>query len=428
MTKLRNFFQNPFNAAFEGVKEAAKIEAGARTAKQANELFRDKPFAVENKTTYTIAKIIGYVANVVSFATGFFALQNVLGFTVGYVVASLGALLLCGLLEWLKNSTWKTNVKAALKYRKPSVLGGAVLLLLSLFSIAASGYGAYLLPTQISQPTPVPYSKNDSLVIRELETINGQISNLDRMFLETSAKAIPNEKGQISSTIKGMLKSQTAQKDSLSSQKRAITAQIAALTAKQAENEKQALTDHKNGLFNMQISCLVVALLFELIYTLCAVYCFYYLFRVYVDSGEQSSPNDQPNSLYTPTANDQHTPHQHTPTNQKRIGFFNDLTNDQPTEKADKHKLTNPHLTNDQTDLTNGFTTVLKPLLDGQTETENGIKFVWHNKKKYTKADVQNNVWAFRSKVKNYEQTDLTKAAKYKQHLARWETYLISIS
>lgn len=417
MTKLQNFFENPFNKAFNGLKDAANAETNTRTAKAAHEIFRDKPFAVENKATYNISKIIGYVANGISFATGFFALQNVLGFTVGYVVASLGALLLCGLLEWLKNSTWKTNVKAALKYRKPSVLGGAVLLLLSLFSIAASGYGAYILPTEISQPDPVPYSKTDSLVLSELATINTQIANLDKQLLDINAKAVPNEKGQISSTLKKTIQSLTIQKDSLGSQKRNVTAKVNALTANNQQKENNALLEHKNGLFTAQISCLVVAVVFEIIYILCCCYGFYFLFRVYVDSPDPD-PQQTPTNQTNPHPSQPHQP------NTPQIGFKH-YPNDQPT--AYQHT-TNPHLTNDQTDLTNGFTTVLKPLLDGQTETENGIKFVWHNKKKYTKADVQNNVWAFRSKVKNYEQTDLTKAAKYKQHLVRWETYLISIS
>lgn len=414
MPKLQNFFENPFNKAFNGLKDAAKAETNTRTAKAAHEIFRDKPFAVENKATYNISKIIGYVANGISFATGFFALQNVLGFTVGYVVASLGALLLCGLLEWLKNSTWKTNVKAVLKYQEPSVLGGAVLLLLSLFSIAASGYGAYILPAEISQPNPVSYSKTDSLVISELATINGQIANLDKQLLEVNSKAVPNKDGKISSTLKSVIQSLTIQKDSLSSQKRNVTAKVNALTANNQQKENNALLEHKNGLFTAQISCLVVAVVFEIIYILCCCYGFYFLFRVYVDSPDpepQQTPTNQTN-LTNP-----HTqPHQPT---SPQIGFKH-YTNEPPTTNQ---PLTNPHLTND----TNGFKTVLKPLLDGQTETENGIKFVWHNQKKYTKADVQNNVWAFRSKVKKHEQTDLAKAANYKQHLQRWETYLTAI-
>lgn len=415
MTKLQNFFQNPFNATFEGLKDAAKAETNSRTAKAANEVFADKPYSTENKGTYTISKIIGYVANFVSFATGFFALRTVLALTVGTLVATMGALFLCALIEILKNGVWKTNVKAILKYKKPSPIGLVVLGLLSLLSIGASGYGAYLLPTEISSPPPASFSKNDSISINELAAINGQISNLDALMLQTSAKAIPNEKGQISSTIKSLMKSQTAQKDSLTAQKRAITAQIAAITAKQAENEKQSLIDHKNGLLTAQISCLVVALLFELIYIWCACYGFYYLFRVYVDFGDLSNPQPTPTHPQTPPQ--QTVPNQHTPTNQTppQIGFKIYPPNNQ----------TNQQLTNPQSPQTNSFTTVLKPFENGLVGVENGIKFVWHNGKKYTKTDVQNNVWAFRSKVK--QQSSPAKIERYKQHLERWESYLNAV-
>ena len=432
MTKLQNFFENPFNATFNGLKKAATNEANKRTVNAANEVFKDKPYHVENKTTYSISKTISMVANAVSFATGFFALQAVLSLVVGYWIATGGAMALCGLLEWLKNNRWKVTVKQLLRYKNKSLAGFGVLAALSIISIGASGYGAYILPTQIAHPAPVAYSKNDSLLLGELAAINAQIANLDKLQLETSQKAIPNAQGKISGSIKELQLQQSKQKQALNEQKTALSSKINDLHTQHAQSTEKALIEHKNGLLWQQIACLVVAVLFELIYIGCSCYCFYYLFRVFVDNeNPTTNQTDQPNDLQTVIPNDQTEPHQHTPTNQttkRKIGFFSDQPNDQT---ADKYTTTNPNLTDNQTDQTNqpnGFTTVLKPFADGLVSEENGIKFVYHNGKKYTKADVQNNVWAFRSKVKNYEQTDLTKAAKYKQHLVRWETYLISIS
>lgn len=421
MTKLQNFFKNPFNNDFETVKETAKLETASRTTHQANELFKDKPFATENKTTYLAASLIKYVANLVSFATAFFALRAVLALTVGTVVASFGAGLLCGLIELLKNSSWKTNVKQILRYKKPSFIGLGVLLLLSVLSIGASLHGAYLIPSELTAPTITAHSKNDSLVINELATINTQIANLDKMFLETSAKAIPNKDGKISSTLKTMLANLTIQKDSLSSQKRAVNAQIASVGTNYQDKEKDANKVHQEQIKTAQISCVAVALLFELIYTICCIYSFYYLFRVYIDS----NPTNQPNPPAQPTNQDQinepyqDQPSQHTPTNQAfKIGFkhYPPTNQEQPT---------NPHTNQVPTDIPNGFTTVLQRFENGLVGTENGIKFVWHKNKKYTKSDINNNVYAFRTKCNNYEKlADPERLQKYKQHLKVWEQYL----
>ena len=414
MTKLQNFFENPFNATFNGLKKAATNEANKRTVNAANEVFKDKPYHVENKTTYSISKTISMVANAVSFATGFFALQAVLSLVVGYWIATGGAMALCGLLEWLKNNRWKVTVKQLLRYKNKSLAGFGVLAALSIISIGASGYGAYILPTQIAHPAPVAYSKNDSLLLGELAAINAQIANLDKLQLETSQKAIPNAQGKISGSIKELQLQQSKQKQALNEQKTALSSKINDLHTQHAQSTEKALIEHKNGLLWQQIACLVVAVLFELIYIGCSCYCFYYLFRVFVDN-----ENPTTNQI-EPTQPTQTIPHQHTPTNQKRIGFFNTP----PTHPNQQTTPTNPHLNSELVT----EQTVLKPFANGLVSMENGIKFVWHNKKKYTKADVQNNVWAFRSKVKNYEQTDLAKAANYKQHLQRWETYLTAIS
>lgn len=416
MAKVQNFFQNPFNAAFEGVKDAAKIEAGTRTAKQANELFKDKPFAVENKTIYTIAQTIAYIANLVSFSTAFFALKNVLTHTAGAFVASLGALLLCGLIELLKNAVWKVNVKQVLRYKKYSPLWGCTLLFLSLLSIGASGYGAYILPSEITPPPPLSYTQNDSLVINELANLNAQIANQDKLMLETSAKAVPNAQGRVSSTYKILQAAQTAQKDSLNAQKRALNAKLERIDTERRERDKNALIAHQNSLTSTQIACLVVALVFEALYILCLVYCFYFLFRVYVDSGAiGTTPPPPTNPTNIPQINNPNQPHQ-----PQQIGF-KFYTNNQ------QNPPTNPHLTNQPNIDTNGFTTVLKPFADGLVSEENGIKFVYHNGKKYTKADVQNNVWAFRSKVKTHQQNP-PKFQRYKEHLERWEMYLNSLT
>lgn len=416
MTKLQNFFQNPFNASFDGLKDAEKQEINKRTVFAANEVFKDKPYHVENKAAYTITKIVGWVANVVSFATGFFALQSVLSLVVGYWVASGGAMALCALLELLKNNRWQVVVKQQLKYKKAGFSGFGVLIFLSVFSIAASGYGAFILPTQIhSAPTPA-YSKGDSILLGELALVNSQIRNLDSLLLGTDAKAKPNASGRVSSTFKELLTKQTAQKDSLNAQKRAISSAIDEMNTKHAKQAQKAAEAQNAGLLWQQIACLIVALLFEVIYIYCTYYQFFYLFRVYVDNELPAKVPNEPEILEHETVKNQpNEPHQNTPTSYKQIGFFNHKTDQQTNQQQYP---TNPHKTNE----IDSFKTVLKPFENGLVGEENGIKFVWHNGKKYTKTDVQNNVWAFRSKVKAYSTSP--KKQRYIEHLGRWENYL----
>lgn len=250
----------------------------------------------------------------------------------------------------------------------------------------------------------------------ELAAINAQIANLDQLQLETSQKAIPDAQGKISSSIKELQLQQSKQKQSLNEQKTALSSKINDLHTQHAQNTEKALIEHKNGLIWQQIACLIVALLFEAIYIGCCCYCFYYLFRVFVDNENPTTNLIEP---IEPTQPTQTIPHQHTPTNQKRIGFFNTP----PTDQTDQQTYpTNPHLNSEIT----AKQTVLKQFANGLVSEENGIKFVWHNGKKYTKTDVQNNVWAFRSKVKTHANNP-TKEQRYKAHLQRWENYLNSI-
>jgi hypothetical protein len=118
MTKVQNFFENPFNATFNGLKTAATNEANKRTVNAANEVFKDKPYHVENKTTYSIAKMVSLVANAVSFATGFFALQAVLSFVVGYWIATGGGNGFVRAIRMAKEQPLESNRKTVIEIQK----------------------------------------------------------------------------------------------------------------------------------------------------------------------------------------------------------------------------------------------------------------------------------------------------------------------
>ena len=314
MTKLQNFFKNPFNKQFETVKENGQNEINNRTTQQANEIFKDKPFALEYKTAFIIAKCISFVANIVSLFSAFFAIQFILSLLTGVYIAFFGSLAICGLLELLKNASWKVNIKNFLRYKKVNI-GLFLLIVLSLASIGTSLLGAYLIPNSfVSSPVK---NNSDSLALADLTTINTQIANLDKLVLETSNKAIPNQQGKVSSTFKTMLASLTVQKDSLSSEKRAINKRLESIRAEQATDKENANKGEIENIKFLQICCVLVALAFEVIFILCTIFTFYYMFRVYVDTGEQ------PKTVQT-IVNTGELPTQRNGNERQTIGFFNE--------------------------------------------------------------------------------------------------------
>ena len=296
MTKLSNFFQNPFNKDFEDVKKAGEDVAGDRAAQAAAEIYGDKPFQVEYKRVHTIANLIALFSAFISFCTALFAVQSILYFTVGTILSWGAAVALCGLFEVLKSTLWKITVKQRLKYKRAA--GGLILTLICLHTISllSSGYGAYLIPTNFA---PAELAK-DSLSTQfaaaelgELQSIDKQIQNVDKQINDLTP-FILTPSGRKSSVTAGQISTLQKQKGELIAQKAAAKITLEKSKGDHAAAMLSANVAQSKNIENIQYICLGFTLGFELLYLACTVFAFYYKFRVYIDSGAPATPSPSP--------------------------------------------------------------------------------------------------------------------------------------
>ena len=377
MKNLKALFSNPFNEPIKAVNETAKVEAQTRIGAKANEIYKDKPFSVEFKALYTVTGLVSVLCNLVSFFTAFWGLNYLLGFTLPspYLALAL-SFLIAVIIEVLKNSTFKTAAKQSLKYRQ--FRGLVPVLFLSILSIALSVLGAYLLPQQTpalnpqNKPFELRYSPLDSIQIREIEFVKSQIAELDNST--KAAQTAKTADGRLTYLASRNLGTFAAQKDSLNSRLAVLNAKFDSIgLSKQKEHETHKL-EAQSELYKIQIICASISLGFEVLYILCALFGFYYLYRAFLES-ELGADGEQAQDEKEPQSRRKKEPLEETPS-QKKIGFFasNDL----------------------------------------EIFEQDGIKYILHKGKKYTLADCKNNRAANSSKAKKY--ASLGKADKAQRY------------
>ena len=280
-------FANPFDAVFEQVKDAGVNVVSERIAQKATEMYKDKPFSLEYKNTYTVTNLVAGVSGIVSFASALFALQTVLFWIVGYYVSWVGSLILCALIEVLKTQIWGKTAKNYNVYKRVSMLGVSTLFGLHVLSLVSSGYGAYIIPSQfVAPPPPVLDSiatKASQTVLGEAENLDAQILGIDAQITKLSAVLIkPN--GQKSSSTAKEITNLNAQKSELQAQKKDAILRVEQMRKEQKEQSEKIGLETKGEVLTLQYIAVGVAVLFELLYILCTLFGFYYMFRVYVDS------------------------------------------------------------------------------------------------------------------------------------------------
>ncbi|MGB1019359.1 MAG: hypothetical protein ACPGVH_09805, partial [Chitinophagales bacterium] len=133
--------------------------------KTAKNLFEDKHFHEEFKGVFAFSSFLKLVSSVVSFCTGFIAIQIATKLLFGYWASSLFALAVCVSLEAIKAFFWRINSKWFLKYRKISKAILFSLVGLHLVSLVFSAYGGWMLPTMVDAPSVenVPKVNEDSI-------------------------------------------------------------------------------------------------------------------------------------------------------------------------------------------------------------------------------------------------------------------------
>jgi putative flippase GtrA len=278
---------NVFNSKNQ-VWENYQAETKTALSKKAQELYKDLRFDDEYKSTYLSAIALRAIANVLSAFTFLIAFYLSLAPLLGaYVSVSLGALA-CLVLEYLKNRLWTIQAKNTLKYKKYSRYLIAILVCLHGLSLAGSSLGAWQLPTLISLSkfSEVAEVKADSLSSnfgQRISIIDKQIKNLESKALSSSsARAII---GTLAKERQELTKAQTLRTKRLNSK-------ADKQTTKAEKESRQEKKKHAKRVLMAQYSCLIIAILFELMYIFCSLFIAFYLFRLFVDDSDDSDGSD----------------------------------------------------------------------------------------------------------------------------------------
>ena len=275
---LENEYDNQFNTH----KNAVKFELDERLTAKSLELYQDKPFQIEYKLHYIFSQFIGYVSSFISFATAVFAVAYVLNSTVGAWLGYGVGVLLCGLFEAVKGAVWRTTIKAYNRYRNVGVMSVLMLVGLHLFSLGSSGFGAYVLPLQFQyQPTE---HLADSTKQKELANLDAQIQALQAQTNTLNSVLINPQTGKKSSSTAKSLGANNAQIQALQAQKNTILQALETDKATHAQQQLDAANTHAANMQFQQYSSLVAAVIFEVLYMVCMLFQFYFLYRVYVDT------------------------------------------------------------------------------------------------------------------------------------------------
>jgi len=265
--------KNPKNGNFE------RYEASSATCtqKKAVALFRDLTFEAEYKYVYNSANALKFIASAISAITMFAALYVVLGAFMNIYVAATIATAFCAVLEVLKTFMWTIAAKNLLKYRHLQGALACSLVAAHLISLAGSAYGAYKLPLQLT-PENIQIGKISTDSVSRVYLT--QISVLDAQFEDL--------KGELASgTVKRTMQNMAKQKGELvaAMQKELENAKLENQQA--VENFKDVGRAHKTEqakkIAEMQISCMLIACGFELMFVLCSLFIAYYFFRCYID-------------------------------------------------------------------------------------------------------------------------------------------------
>ena len=295
---MAKLLKNAFDTQFETHQSEIKFELDQRLTAKSLELYQDKPFQIEYKLHYIFSQFIGYVSSFISFATAVFAVAYVLNSTVGSWLGYGIGVLLCGLFEMVKGAVWRTTIKGYNRYRNVGFASVLMLVGLHLFSLGSSGFGAYVLPLQFQYQATEHIA--DSTKQKELANLDAQIQSLQAQTNTLNAVLINPQTGKKSSSTAKSLGANNAQIQALQTQKNTILQALQLDKDTHAQQQTDAANTHAANMQFQQYSSLVAACLFEVLYMVCMLFQFYFLYRVYVDTtgntlGMSSQPNPSSN-------------------------------------------------------------------------------------------------------------------------------------
>lgn len=293
---------NPFDGKFTAfsAKLTAKNEEShaANVAAKSGEVFEDKPFSVEYRTVYRVAQVGQSFSQVITFTTtaalGVFATMHVVPLWWGvWVAVPLGLLFAFG-VERVKRLALAIASKHLLKYKTFGGVG-VVACLVMCVSIAAALLGAKELPTVVyPKPTRVTDVSSVEALTSDLNRVQADIEGITGKLAQGENWVAENR------TLPRLQRERAALQE-----KRTQAAKEAAERADAGKVEAEA--ERVENIEKMQVYSVSAAIVAELVFLLCTVFVFYYLFRHYAEANEGSEAQGQARPAssvrYSATAN-----------------------------------------------------------------------------------------------------------------------------
>ena len=279
---------NPFEAKFRTFSENLTKKNADGNAQdigaKSGEVFKDKPFSDEYHGVYKIAQWGQSFAQVVTFATtaalGVFALTHIVPTAWSiYIAVPLGGLFAFG-VEKAKRATLAISSKHLLKYKQFGFIGFVALLTL-LVSIGAALYGARELPGVVY---PMPDREVDAGAAAALT------ADIDRVQAD-----IDRIQGNLKGEKNWIAENRTLpklQKERAALVERRDAATGAALGRGDALHA-EALADRAAKVEKMQTYSIGAAIVAELIFLLCTIFIFYYLFRHFAETEAEAAESSE---------------------------------------------------------------------------------------------------------------------------------------
>lgn len=292
---MANPFEHKFRQFSAGLGAETTADKVAETAAQANAVYQDKPFSVEYRPLFAVARIGRALAQVVTFMAtagiGMFALlQIVPAGAPGYYIAAPIALLFAFGVEQVK---WRALAIAAKQIFKYHTLGaaGLVAVLGVCVSVFFAIVGAKELP-EIVNPVPTRPAADAAQVAALDAGIDRVQADINRL---QSSKSWTTQ----NRTIPRLMRERA---DLV--QRRAGAAKMAQDAAGEAYNE--AHVQRAATVQRMRVYCIAAAVAGESIFLLCGVWILYYLFRQFAETAGSISGAETTGARENQTLNGVH--------------------------------------------------------------------------------------------------------------------------
>lgn len=280
---MANPFEHKFKQFSAGLAAETTADKVAETAAQANAVFQDKPFSVEYRPLFAVARIGRALAQIVTFTAtagiaAFVVLQVAPHGNIGYYIAVPVALLFALGVEQVK---WRALAIAAKQIFKYHTLGvaGLVAVLGVCVSIFLAIVGARELP-EIVHPAPMRPAADAAQVAAidaGIERVQADISRLQNSKSWTTQNR----------TIPRLMRERAALVERRTEAVK--TAQDAAGQAYSEAQDRRTETVHR-----MRSYCIAAAIAGETVFLLCGLFILYYLFRQFA---ETNAKEGQPGTL-----------------------------------------------------------------------------------------------------------------------------------